>query len=82
VNDNTEIEKVIDKTVHATLTKIGFDLSDPIELQADMHFLRSARTLTSTAGIRAIMTLVGLITIGLAGGALIAIGRAIKQACN
>jgi len=82
VGDNAEIEKIIDRTVHTTLTKIGFDLSDPIGLQADMHFLRSARTLYSTAGMRAIMTIVGLITVGLAGGALIAIGRAIKQACN
>lgn len=79
MTDN-ELEKVIDKTVHTTLTKVGFDLSDPISIQADMHFLRSARHLTGAAGTRAVMVLIGVATIAVAGGFFVAIGRAIKQA--
>lgn len=78
--DEHEMEQVIEKTVKSTLTAVGFDLSDPISIQADMHFLRSARHLTGAAGTRAIMVLVGVSTIAVAGGIFIAIGRAIKQA--
>lgn len=75
-----EMEQVIDKTVKATLTKIGFDLSDPISIQEDMHFLRSARHLTGAAGTKAVMVLIGVATLAVAGGIFIAIGKAIKQA--
>lgn len=74
-----EMEQVIDRTVKSTLTKVGFDLSDPISIQADMHFLRSARHLTGAAGTKAIMVLIGVATLAVAGGIFIAIGRAIKQ---
>ncbi len=77
--DEREMEQVIEKTVQTTLTKVGFDLSDPISIQADMHFLRSARHLTGAAGTKAIMVLIGVATIAVAGATFIAIGRAIKQ---
>ncbi len=74
-----EMEQVIEKTVKSTLTTVGFDLSDPISIQEDMHFLRSARHITGAAGTRAVMVLIGVATIAVAGGIFIAIGRAIKQ---
>ncbi len=74
-----EMEQVIDKTVKSTLTTVGFDLSDPISIQADMHFLRSARHLTGAAGTKAIMILIGVATIAVAGGIFASIGKAIKQ---
>ena len=36
-------EELVEKTVHKTLTTIGFDLSEPIELQKDMAHLRDIR---------------------------------------
>ena len=75
-----EMEQVVDKTVKATLTKIGFDLSDPISIQEDMHFLRSARHITGAAGTKAVMVLVGIATLAIAGGIFLAIGKAVKQA--
>lgn len=74
-----DMEQVIDRTVKSTLIKVGFDLSDPISIQADMHFLRSARHLTGAAGTKAVMVLIGVATLAVAGGIFIAIGRAIKQ---
>lgn len=74
-----ELEKVIDKTVHTTLTKVGFDLSDPLSMQEDMHFLRSLRELTSAAGMKAVMVLVAISTLAVAGGIFIAIGKALKH---
>jgi hypothetical protein len=77
-----EIEQVTDKAVRHTLTKLGFDLSDPISIQQDMAFLRSARHLTGAAGTKAVMVLIGMTTIAVAGGIFIAIGRAVKQAMS
>lgn len=73
-------KQVIEQTVHYTLTKLGFDLSDPIAAQEDMHFLRSLRHLTQAAGTKAVMTLIGLCTIAFAGGVVLAIGKAIGKA--
>lgn len=72
-------KQVIEQTVHCTLTKLGFDLSDPIAAQEDMHFLRSLRHLTQAAGTKAVMTIVGIVTIAVAGGVLIAVGKAISR---
>jgi len=77
-----EMEQVIDRTVKSTLTKVGFDLSDPVSIQEDMHFLRSARHLTGAAGTKAVMVLIGVATLAVAGGVFLAIGKAIKQACS
>lgn len=75
-----EMERVIEKTVKSTLTTVGFDLSDPISIQEDMHFLRSARHLTGAAGTKAVMVLIGVATLAVAAGIFIAVGRVIKQA--
>jgi len=72
----------IDHTVTCTLTKLGFDLSDPIAVQSDMHFLRSLRKRTEAAGTKALMILVGLITLGIAGGAIAAVVKAVKEATS
>lgn len=75
-----EMERVIDKTVERTLTRMGFDISDPIACQADMHFLRSARAITGKAGTRAVIVLVGVMTIAAVGGAAAMIARAVGRA--
>ncbi len=74
----TEMEQVIERTVRSTLTTVGFDLSDPISIQADMHFLRSARHLTGAAGTKAVMVLIGVATLAVAGGIFVAIGKAVR----
>lgn len=72
-------KQVIEHTVECTLTKLGFDLSDPISAQEDMHFLRSLRRLCSAAGTKALMVIVGVCSIAVAGEILVAIGKAIKN---
>ena len=73
-------EEVIDKTVERTLIRMGFDVSDPIACQADMHFLRSARTITGKAGTRAVMVLIGVSTLAALSGVCVAIGKAVARA--
>lgn len=75
-----ELERIIDKTVKSTLIKVGFDLSDPIACQEDMHFLRSARHITGAAGTRAVIVLVGVATLAAAAGMIIVVGKAISKA--
>ena len=75
-------EQLIDKTVERTLTRMGFDVTDPIACQADMHFLRAARKLTGAAGTKAVMCLIGVATVAAVGGAFVAAGRAIAKAIS
>jgi hypothetical protein len=75
-------EQLIDKTVERTLTRMGFDVSDPIACQADMHFLRAVRKLTGAAGTRAVMVLIGISTVAVVGGAFAAAARAIARAIS
>lgn len=77
-----ERQRDIDTAVTCTLTKLGFDLSDPIAIQSDMHFLRSLRKRTEMAGTKALMVLVALITLGIAGGAIAAVAKAVKEAIS
>jgi hypothetical protein len=72
-----EMDRVVDKAVESTLTRMGFDISDPIACQADMHFLRSARTLTEKAGTKAVMVVIGLATVALVSGVCMVVATAI-----
>lgn len=38
-----EMRAIVKETVRETLYGIGFDMSDPNKLQADMHYLRKLR---------------------------------------
>ena len=73
-------EQVIEKTVERTLTRLGFEVSDPIACQADMNFLRAARHITGAAGTRAVIVLVGVTTLAAAAGMIIVVGKAVSKA--
>jgi hypothetical protein len=75
-------EEVIEKTVERTLTRMGFDVSDPIACQSDMNFLRAAHNLTGKAGTRAVIVLVGVMTIAAVGGLAAGIGKVIAKAIS
>lgn len=63
--DASQLDDVIKRTTKETLVQVGFDMSDPIAMQADMHFLRSLRGLCQKAGIRAVMIAIGVATAGM-----------------
>ena len=75
-------EEVIEKTVERTLTRMGFDVSDPIACQSDMNFLRAAHNITGKAGTKAVMCLIGIMTVAAVGGAFVAAGKAIAKAIS
>ena len=75
-------EEVIEKTVERTLTRMGFDVSDPIACQSDMNFLRAAHNITGKAGTRAVMVLIGVSTLAAVSGVCVAIGKAVAKAVS
>lgn len=42
-NDEALMRKVVSETVRETLMQVGFDMQQPHQLQADMHYLRKLR---------------------------------------
>jgi hypothetical protein len=77
-----EMDQVVDKAVERTLTRLGFDTSDPIACQEDMHFLRAVRKLTGAAGTKAVMCLIGISTVTAAGAVFMAAAKAIGRAIS
>lgn len=61
------IEKAVERGVTATLTQLGFDHSNPLEVQADMQFLRSWRKASAQVGLNAIMTGLSIVVAGVLG---------------
>jgi len=62
-----EIRKIVAETVEQTLTRMGIEASDPMEVQRDMQHLRSWRTSTETIKRQGILTAVGIVTAGVLG---------------
>ncbi len=62
-----EIKRVVSEAVEETLTKLGVQVDDPIEVQKDMGFLHSWRTSTAAIGRHGMLTAVGVVVVGLLG---------------
>lgn len=58
---------VIKETVTTTLTMLGIDITDPLEVQADMLFLNKARKLYSTVFTKVLLVVITAITLGAVG---------------
>lgn len=69
-------EDFVDMVIQKTLTRIGFDLSDPIEIQKDIAFLAKSRKNVEKTGAVAW----GILVISVAGGLLSAVWVGIKKA--
>jgi hypothetical protein len=57
----SEIKRIVEETVEATLLRLGVDLDDPIEVQRDMSFLRDWRTSTAAVKRHGIFTAIGIL---------------------
>lgn len=55
------IRETVQETVKTTLTEIGMDTRDPIQLQRDMSFLRDLRKARDSASAKAIVVAVGIL---------------------
>lgn len=71
-----EIRKIVAETVKETLTRIGIEADDPLEVQRDMQHLRAWRESVATVKRQGLITAIGILTAGILG----AIWMAIKGA--
>lgn len=65
----SNVQDVVRTAVHETLTSLGMDVADPLELQRDLAFVRDLRRASDTVKTRGILILVGLVVSALAGAA-------------
>lgn len=63
----SEIKRVVEATVEATLVKMGIDPDDLIEVQKDMSFVRDWRLSTAAVKRHGIITAVGVVVIAFLG---------------
>ena len=66
VLSHEELESLIRKTVDETLTSIGLDHKNPIELQRDFQALREWRQAMQDVRKKTIITLIGILVTGFA----------------
>ena len=62
-----EIRAVIAETVNETLTKIGIEHDDPVEMQKDMAHLRAWRTSVNEVRTKSMVTVLTILIAGTLG---------------
>lgn len=70
---DAQLRDLVTNTVHATLTSIGIEVTDPITMQKDFAWLRGWRESAEEVKSKGILALVTLAVTGLAGAVLLAI---------
>lgn len=61
---NDVAEAAAEKTVRVTLSGLGVDAANPLEAQADFHFIRAMRTTWQSAKSRGILAGLALMVTG------------------
>lgn len=59
-----ELKALLAEAVHDAFTKMGMDVSDPIEMQRDFQHLRDWRIAVKSAQSKGFLTIVGLLSAG------------------
>jgi hypothetical protein len=62
-----EVRALVREAVRETLTSIGVDQSDPLEVQRDLAWLRDVRQASRSARGKALAALIGLLVTAAAG---------------
>jgi hypothetical protein len=62
-----EIDNIVRQTVKETLTSMGIDTHDPIEMQRDFQSLRDWRRASEAVRSKGTLTLVGIFVAGILG---------------
>jgi len=74
-----EIDDVVRRTVKETLTSMGIDAADPIEMQRDFQTLRDWRRAGGAIRSKGIMTLIAILTAGALGALWIGVKSVLKS---
>ena len=62
-----EIRRIVAETVDQTLTRLGVDTENPLELQRDLQHLRDWRLAAAAVKKQGLVTAVGIIVAGILG---------------
>lgn len=68
-----EIKRIVRETVEETLTSLGVDHDDPLEMQKDFQHLRDWRESVEAVRSKGIMTAFGILIAGVCGALWIGI---------
>lgn len=63
----SEIKRIVSTAVEETLTRLGVEVDEPLEVQKDMSFLRDWRTSTAAVKRHSILVAIGTITLAILG---------------
>lgn len=59
-----ELKELVSEAVTETLTKLGVDVTNPVEMQRDFQHLREWRNTTSSLKRHGLITLIGIFLAG------------------
>lgn len=59
-----ELKELVSEAVTETLTKLGVDVTNPVEMQRDFQHLREWRNTTSSLKRHGLITLIGIFVAG------------------
>ncbi|MGV6876771.1 hypothetical protein ACUSIJ_29455 [Pseudochelatococcus sp. B33] len=62
-----KIKKIVSDTVTETLVRLGVDVEEPFEVQADFMHLRQWRKSTEAVKRQGLITAIGILTVGVLG---------------
>lgn len=74
-----ELKSIVRETVNATLTSLGIDHDDPIEMQRDFQHLRSWRQARERISNQTLVVAVGIVITGLASAIWLSLKNILNQ---
>lgn len=72
--DEEKLREVVRESMIEALKGLGVDTTNPLEVQKDLAYLRTMRTLTQKTGVKLLMTGVWFITISAIVAVLLGLG--------
>jgi len=70
---DTELRDIVRQTVKDTLTTLGVDLKNPIQMQKDFQHLRDWREASDSIKTKGMLTFVGILVTGIIGAFVLGI---------
>lgn len=61
---SSELEAVVKHAIEDTLTRLGFDVNDPQELQRDLQHVRTWRRASEEVQRKGVLTILGILLTG------------------
>lgn len=73
IQSKEEIQGIVKETVRETLISLGVDVSNPIEIQRDLQWVRGARQGLDDLKKKGAITVVGILAAGVLGATWVGI---------